>query len=194
MRLDRLPVLNRRFDRRWRQNPLRLPGRRVRAVVTKDYNGFPLLILYDQLRDPAPPENVLVGALNVIPVEGRDYLVPQFAVAARGFGPLLYDLGSMVFGDIICPSNDLSVHAMRFWRRRDFECVKPLSPAAFKKQYRVSAREMLSGPWRPTLADVDDIDVALEDIYETGSVENYVNATLRRRGMNARDFSVYETL
>lgn len=72
------------------------------------------------------------------------------ALAIRGYGPLLYDLaaytlkaGGFAPGLISFPE-ERSEHADRLWsRQRDQRLWKPLSAAAFKRKYGVSAREIL---------------------------------------------------
>jgi hypothetical protein len=141
--------------RRRKSNPLEKPfyGRTAVNYVIDERIGLFYCIVYDyRLAEElsARGENLMPSILGVVTVSAnpkyKDYFCAvDYAVARKGYGPLVYDLTARgleryVRGcQALRPSDAQSPYAQSFWQRLKREALEPLDDDFFQAKYGVPA-------------------------------------------------------
>jgi len=141
--------------RRRRFNPLEKPlyGRTAVNYVIDERIGLFYCVVYDhRLADQlaAVGESLMPSILGVVTVSAnpkyKDYFCAvDYAVARKGYGPLVYDLTARgleryVRGcQALRPSDAQSPYAQSFWQRLRREALEPLDDDFFEAKYGVPA-------------------------------------------------------
>jgi hypothetical protein len=143
-----------------RRNPLQKPTSATAVnYIIDEKNGIFYTVVYDarlveQLSYRGRSlEPALLGAISVNAddrMSGAPRCTVDFAVARRGYGPLIYDLTARGLDLYVkgCkslrPSATQSPYAQAFWKRIDAEELVPLGDDFFLAKYGRSASQMES--------------------------------------------------
>jgi len=143
------------MPRMHRRNPLQKP-RSSTAVnyIIDERAGLFYCVVYDlRIADQLAYmgrslEPAMLGAVSVNSGNEADKCSVDYAVARKGYGPLLYDLTARglelyVKGcDALLPSQDQSPYAQRLWKRLKTEELLPIGDRIFSAKYAMTASAM----------------------------------------------------
>lgn len=133
-----------------RGNPIVQPSSDIQAWVNveeqddtrSNTRAFATVYIWDNSVSSAAEK--LVASMVAFLSNNSDKWVVLSAVAAKGYGPLLYDVMSTYLDESLYPSRARSKRAHAFWAKQKDEKIDPLSREEFIKKYGRSINSILA--------------------------------------------------